>query len=70
MIKGGLKAYQAYVQLEQKAKEAEGAASLLAEASQQAKEALIEFESAKNSAAARRIADDIGIIRRAISFNR
>lgn len=67
LIEGGLKAYQGYAQIRQKAEEA---ASPLAEVSREDKAALADFESAKTSAAARRIAEDIGIIRRAIGFNR
>lgn len=67
LIEGGLEAYQGYLQVRQKA---EGAASPLAEATQEARESLADFEAAQNSAEARRIAEDIGIIRRAIGFNR
>ena len=67
LIEGGLKAYQGYVQLRQ---QAEAAASPLAEVSREAKAAWVDFESAKNSPEARRIAEDINIIRRAINFNR
>jgi hypothetical protein len=67
LIEGGLKAYQGYVQLRQQAEEA---ASPLDEVSREAKAAWDDFESAKNCPEARRIAEDINIIRRAISFNR
>ena len=67
LIEGGLEAYQGYVQLRQKAEEV---ASPLAEVSREAKAARDNFEAAKNCPEARRIAEDINIIRRAIGFNR